>query len=189
MALIRLLVGILTKYLFKIVSIGSAGVGKTSLIRRFAQGKFKKNYLPTLGVDITTKEVNIQDVAVKLMCVDTAGQEYFGKLRGNYYRGANGCLLVFDLTRAPTFKDCPGWLNEFRMHMVDNEKIPLVLLGNKSDLLSEGAGDVASDEIREFCEHEGLSYYETSAKRGKNVEDAFQEMASRILAFHANSAE
>ncbi|MFX0115716.1 MAG: Rab family GTPase [Candidatus Hodarchaeota archaeon] len=171
----------MAKYLFKIVSIGSAGVGKTSLIRRFAQGKFQKNYLPTLGVDITTKEIQIQDIIVKLMCVDTAGQEYFGKLRGNYYRGANGCLLIFDLTRGSSFKDCPGWLNEFRMHVMEHEEIPLILLGNKSDLISQGAGEVSSDDIKEFCDREGLSYYETSAKRGMNVENAFQELASRIL--------
>jgi small GTP-binding protein len=177
-------VGKLTKYLFKIVSIGSAGVGKTSLIRRFAQGKFQKNYLPTLGVDITTRELTIDDIIVKLMCVDTAGQEYFGKLRGNYYRGANGCLLVFDLTRKSTFKDCPGWLNEFRMHVVEHEQIPLVLLGNKADLITENAGEIQSDELKEFCEREGLSYYETSAKAGMNVENAFQEIASCILNLH-----
>jgi len=179
----------LAQYLFKIVSIGSAGVGKTSLIRRFAQGKFQQSYLPTLGVDITTKEVNVDGVDVKLICVDTAGQEYFGKLRGTYYRGANGCLLVFDLTRTPTFKACPGWLNEFRMNLVEHERIPLVLLGNKSDLAEKGSREVTSEEIKLLCEQQGLSYYETSAKIGNNIEDAFQELATRILTLQTSSKQ
>ncbi len=173
----------MAKYLFKIVSMGSAGVGKTSLIRRFAHGKFQKSYLPTLGVDITTKEVVVEGTDVKLMCVDTAGQEYFGKLRGNYYRGANGCLLVFDLSRSETFNDCPGWLNEFRMHITDHEGIPFILLGNKSDLVQKDKAPVSDDVIEEFCEKEGISFYKTSAKNGLNVEDVFDELATRIVKY------
>ncbi|MFQ5980670.1 MAG: Rab family GTPase [Candidatus Heimdallarchaeota archaeon] len=172
----------MTKYLFKIVSIGSGAVGKTSLIRRFASGKFQMSYLPTLGVDITSKQLEVDGEDIKLICADFAGQEHFGKIRGNYYQGANGGLLVFDLTRKESFSDCAGWLNEFRMNVPDHEKTPLILLGNKSDLIEEVGREVAEAEIGTLCESEGLSYYDTSAKTGLNVETAFQELASRILA-------
>ncbi|MFX0117280.1 MAG: Rab family GTPase [Candidatus Hodarchaeota archaeon] len=179
----------MAKYLFKIVSIGSGAVGKTSLIRRFATGKFQMSYLPTLGVDITSKDLEIQGEEVKLICADFAGQEHFGKIRGNYYAGANGCLLVFDLTRKESFKDCAGWLNEFRMNVPDHDKTPLILLGNKADLLKEVPRDVTRAEINKFCKTEGLLYYETSAKTGDNVVTAFNELASRIMALRVQSEQ
>ena len=87
------------EYVLKICAIGSGNVGKTSLIRRFAEGKFTMNYLPTLGVDITTKHLTVDNNLVKLILVDTAGQEFFGKLRPSYYRGASACLIIFALSK------------------------------------------------------------------------------------------
>ena len=95
------------EYLLKICAIGSGSVGKTSLIRRFAEGKFTTNYLPTLGVDITTKRIEIQDNIVKLILVDTAGQEFFGKLRPSYYRGASACLILFALNEKSSYDSIP----------------------------------------------------------------------------------
>ncbi|MHA2075853.1 MAG: Rab family GTPase, partial [Candidatus Hodarchaeales archaeon] len=80
-----------------ICAIGSSDLEKTTLIRRFAEGKFTTNYLPTLGVDITTKKIQVDDNNIKLILVDTAGQEFFGKLRPSYYRGASACTIFFSL--------------------------------------------------------------------------------------------
>jgi hypothetical protein len=110
--------------LIKICLIGSASAKlKTRFIRRYADEKFDANRLPTLGVDITTKKiVNIDGSSTKIILVDTAGQEFFGKLRPNYYRGATGAIIIFDKGDIKSFTDVPKWLKEFRDNI--EEKIP-----------------------------------------------------------------
>lgn len=109
--------------LVKICLIGSVPTKlKTKFIRRFAEDKYDSNYLPTLGVDITTKKIIIDDYPVKIILVDTAGQEFFGKLRPNYYRGASGAIIFFDKGDIKSFTEVPKWLKEFRDNL--EEKIP-----------------------------------------------------------------
>ncbi|MFX1511257.1 MAG: Rab family GTPase [Promethearchaeota archaeon] len=168
------------EYLFKIVAVGSGGVGKTSLIRRFAEGKFSESYLPTLGVDITTKIIDFGERGmVKLICVDTAGQEYFGRLRPTYYRGANGAMVVFDLTKEKTFTAVPKWLNELKPNVRGD--IPLVLIGNKEDLIDQR--DISDDLIEKFAKEHNMPFFLTSAKAGKNVNAIFSYLAEAILTF------
>lgn len=168
------------EYLLKICAIGSGSVGKTSLIRRFAEGKFETNYLPTLGVDITTKKIHIDDNQVKLILVDTAGQEFFGKLRPSYYRGASACLIMFALNDKKSFDSVPDWLAEFRKHIPDSS-IPIALAGNKKDLEEER--QVSVDEGKSMAETHGMTYKETSAKSpsGTEIEDIFQGLTKQVL--------
>ncbi|MFX0206068.1 MAG: Rab family GTPase [Candidatus Hodarchaeota archaeon] len=170
-----------SEYLFKIVAIGSGGVGKTSLIRRFAEGKFSDSYLPTLGVDITTKIFHFGEkkAAVKLIVVDTAGQEYFGRLRPTYYRGANGALIVFDVTDIKSFNALPKWLDELRPNV--RAGIPKILIGNKNDLQDEIQID--QEQARNFAEENDMPYFETSAKEGQNVNEIFKHIAKDVLRY------
>ncbi len=115
------------EYLLKICAIGSSNSEKTRIIRRFAEGKFTTNYLPTLGVDITTKKIQVDDNNIKLILVDTAGQEFFGKLRPSYYRGASACTIFFSLNKRETFHAVPLWLKEFRKH-IPGSSIPISLI-------------------------------------------------------------
>ncbi len=119
------------EYLFKICAIGSPSSPKTSLIRRYAENKFDKNYLPTLGVDITTKKITIENNNIKLILVDTAGQEFFGKLRPSYYRGASACMIFFLIEDKQSIAAIPNWIMEFRKH-VPSKDIPILLLGIKN---------------------------------------------------------
>jgi small GTP-binding protein len=167
------------EYLLKICAIGSGSVGKTSLIRRYAEGKFETNYLPTLGVDITTKKIQVDNNHVKLILVDTAGQEFFGKLRPSYYRGASACLIMFALNEKKTFNAVPDWLAEFRRHIPDTT-IPIALAGNKKDLEEER--EVSADEGRSMAETHYMMYYETSAKvGGVEIEDIFLGLTKKAL--------
>ena len=167
------------EYLLKICAIGSGSVGKTSLIRRFAEGKFTTNYLPTLGVDITTKKIEVDDNNVKLILVDTAGQEFFGKLRPSYYRGASACLILFALNEKSSYDAIPGWIAEFRKH-IPGPNVPIALAGNKKDL--EDQRLVSSEEARTLAEANDMEYHETSAKLGGNeIEEIFRALTRNAL--------
>ena len=121
------------EFLFKIVLIGSGKVDKTSLIRRYADIKFDKSYLPTHGVDITTKKIIIENYNVKLILVDTAGQEFFGKLRPSYYRGASACIIFFDKQDRDSFNDIPKWYEEFRQY-THSPQVPIAVVGVSSQV-------------------------------------------------------
>lgn len=168
------------EYVFKIVAVGSGGVGKTSLIRRFALNRFEINYVMTLGVDFTTKELTVFDKFVKIVCVDTAGQEYYGKIRPSYYSGATAAFIVFDITNRNSFESLPKWINELRQYLPN---IPIAIVGNKLDLAKENANArrIPVDEAQEFCKNNNMNYFETSAKEGEGVDHIFTHLSEKVL--------
>ena len=93
-----------TDHVFKILTIGESGVGKTCLLIRYTENKFQKNYLTTIGIDFKSKNITLHNKSVKLKIWDTAGQERFRNITQQYYKGADGIVLVFDLTDAATFE-------------------------------------------------------------------------------------
>ena len=165
--------------IFKVCAIGSGNVGKTSLIRRYAEGKFEEPYIPTLGVDITTKKIQIGEKNIKLILADTGGQEHFERVRPTYYKGALGTLVVFALNDWKSFEAIPNWLQEFRS--LANRAVSVVLVGNKKDLKKERV--VSKKDAETFAKKEGLTYFETSAKEGgKEIPQAYEVLVTNILA-------
>ena len=167
-------------YVFKIVAVGMGGVGKTSLIRRFATGKFESNYLMTLGVDFTTKSLDVDGKHIKIVCADTAGQVYYGPVRPQYYEGANAAFVMFDLTNRNSFESVGNWVKELRDYIRD---VPMAIVGNKLDLTieNEHARRISIIEGENYCESNGMTYFETSAKTSENVDKVFQYLAQQIL--------
>lgn len=163
------------EYLLKICAIGSGSVGKSSLIRRFAVGKFETNYLPTLGVDITTKMIQVNNACVKLIIVDTAGQEFFGKLRPSYYRGASACSLFFDKSDLKTFESIPDWLAEFRKHIPDMS-IPIALVG-----IITNSEHVTSEEGQKLAKKYKMNYYETKPTIFNQISRIFHDLTRQVL--------
>jgi Ras-related protein Rab-11A len=168
-------------YLFKSIVVGDGGVGKTALTLRFSKGFFTEDYKMTIGVDFHVKTINIDSnegpIRAKLQIWDTGGQERFSSIRPMYYRGSLGALLIFDLTNSASFEHLPGWIEEVRANV--KTEIPLLLVGNKSDLVDQRAASL--EEINEFTRNFNLFYMETSAKTGEGVGDCFYILACLMI--------
>lgn len=155
----------------KICLLGTFGVGKTSLIRRFVEENYDDRYLSTVGVKITRKTVSLDGEEILLLIWDLAGEDEFQRLRTSYMKGASGFLLVADGTRAETLQSALG-ISERAEAMFPG--LPSLLLVNKSDLHSEWEVDLAGAP-------EHLRARETSALSGENVEESFVELAGMMV--------
>ncbi len=170
-------------YMRKVVMIGAGGSGKTALVNRFLTQKFSEEYIVTIGSQFAVKTVNVEsangrNVIVKLLVWDLAGQQRFDFIRGSYYRGSKGALLVFDTTRKSTWIEIPKWIKEIEDAL--GEKIPTILLANKVDLVEHRI--ITREMALQFVEENGLvGYLETSALSGQNVEEAFYMLAKNTL--------
>ncbi|XP_065830052.1 ras-related protein Rab-7a-like [Oscarella lobularis] len=169
------------KVLLKVIILGDSGVGKTSLMNQYVNKKFSNQYKATIGADFLTKEVMVDDRLVTMQIWDTAGQERFQSLGVAFYRGADCCVLVFDVTNVSSFKNLDSWRDEFLIQASprDPENFPFVLLGNKVDLENRA---VSQRRAEQWCKTKNdLPFFETSAKEAINVEQAFQKVAKSAL--------
>ena len=165
------------KWVIKMVLLGSASVGKTSLVYRFIENKFRENYKATLGVNLLKKDLEIDDYGdVSAQIWDLGGQESFKSLRKLYLEGANGGLVIFDLTDRKSFDKLTEWIASFKE--ARGEK-PLLLIGNKSDL--ENIREISDDEAIQYAKSNNMELIITSAKTGQNVEECFENLTKRIL--------
>ena len=162
---------------FKILTIGESGVGKTCVLRRFVENKFLKNHLATIGIDFKTKTLNINNQEIKLKIWDTAGQERFRNITTQYYKGADGIVLVYDVTDEASYEKIRDWMEQILAN-TQQEDIGLVLLGNKCDMeprnVTEEMGKKMAEELK-------VSYFETSALNGIGIKEAFEQLTRDIM--------
>ena len=167
-------------YVFKVIIIGPGAVGKTSLLHRFVENKFSFRYKLTIGADFLSKVINYkEDVTVKLQIWDIGGQDRYKFLRASFFDGANGALIVFDLSRWHTFEELEEWISDLREYTGKNT--PFVLIGNKVDLIDKKDEMYERESAEVFAKKEKTFYIETSAKSGENVEGAFLNLASSMI--------
>jgi small GTP-binding protein len=172
------------EYTFKVIIIGPAAVGKSSLIRRFVENRFSFEYQFTIGVDFLAKTVEYEKGKLaKLSMWDVGGQERFKFLRRSFYEGTHGALLVFDLSRAKTFATMKDWLID--MNSIIQKDIPMVIIGNKSDLIPDIGEVIDLEEPQQFAEQNNSIFLSTSAKSGVNVEKAFIEITQRMRKYYS----
>ncbi|KAM3822613.1 ras-related protein Rab-35-like isoform 1-T1 [Vipera latastei] len=153
-------------HLFKLLIIGDSGVGKSSLLLRFADNTFSGSYITTIGVDFKIRTLVINGERVKLQIWDTAGQERFRTITSTYYRNTHGVIIVYDVTNAESFVNVKRWLHEIGQNC---DNVCKILVGNKCEHLSRKQVETA--DARRFSEQMGVRLFETSAKENLNVEE------------------
>jgi small GTP-binding protein len=161
----------------KILTIGESGVGKTCILLRYTDNKFIKHHLTTIGIDYKTKDVNINNKSIKLKIWDTAGQERFRNITQQYYKGADGIVLVFDLTDRNSFEKVREWMKQIQSY-TQKDSIAIVLLGNKCDAEDKA---VSIQEANEIANEFNLKFFETSAMNNINIEESFKQLSSEII--------
>jgi len=156
-------------YVFKFTMAGDPAVGKTSLVRRYVTNTFRENYLTTIGVQVSSREVTISDINVKLIIWDVAGQSAFSAVKPLYFKGSDAVILVFSVTEKSTFDNIDNW----DMRVRENApKAARILVGNKTDLIEYR--EVTPEEGKKKAEALGIPVYlESSAKRGSGVSEIF----------------
>ncbi len=163
-------------YRFKFIIIGDHEVGKTSIVRRFVENKFTKDYRATIGLNILSHEFDAFGNKIALSLFDVGAQKYFKRFRKAYYLGAQAAFVVFDITNRESFENLDAWIEELNDFLEDDD-LPITIIGNKADL--EDKRVISSEEGSKkasYLSQKGttrISYIETSALSGMNIEDAF----------------
>jgi small GTP-binding protein len=175
---------------FKVITIGESGVGKTSIIMRYAvlhtqDNIFSHKFMSTIGINFKTKEILIQNALIALQIWDTAGQERFRNLYSNYYRCAHGIAIVYDVTSQHSFDTISNWIESI------SENAPKasvrVLIANKVDMFNHRV--ITEQQGKEIAANYKLAYFESSAKDGTGVFEAFDYLAHKIICLGHNSED
>ena len=164
--------------LYKILLLGDSSVGKTCFLLRYTENTFQEIHMSTIGLDYKLKNVQLDDgKMVKIQIWDTAGQDRFRSITRNYYKGAHGIILIYDVTSRKTFENVRNWLTQIKEEVTD--KVTIILIGNKIDNV-EGR-KVTTEEGQNMAKEYGLNFFETSAKSGINIDSAFNEMVKKTV--------
>jgi Ras-related protein Rab-8A len=160
----------------KLLMIGDSGVGKTCLLLRYANDSFSPTFITTIGIDFKIKNIDVEGTRIKLQIWDTAGQERFRTITTSYFRGAQGILLVYDVTDRRSFESIRNWISQIQQHA--DVHVNKILVGNKCDMLDEKV--VSTEEGQKLAKEFGIDFWECSAKNDINVDDSFIGIAKSV---------
>jgi len=170
----------------KLLMIGDSGVGKTCLLLRYSNDSFSPTFITTIGIDFKIKTIKLnnesgEEKQVKLQIWDTAGQERFRTITTSYFRGAQGILLVYDVTDRNSFENIKNWVGQINVHAENSINISKVLIGNKCDV-DEKERQVTREQGEQLAKEFKIEhFFEASAKQDKNVKDAFEAVAKSVM--------
>ena len=167
-----------------ILTVGETQVGKTSLILRFIDRVFYYDTKTTIGVDFKVKRINLQNKNVLVKIWDSAGQERFKTVTRQYYKNAEGVMLIYDVTSQKSFSMIEEWFKS----IIENKRkgAEVILIGNKKDMVNRV---ISAEQGESLAKKFEIKYYETSALSGENVDQVFEELAENILKIKLNTEE
>ena len=163
---------------YKVLLLGDSSVGKTCFLLRYCDKSFQEAHLSTIGLDYRLKSMTLQnDKNIKLQIWDTAGQDRFRAITKNYYKGANGIILIYDVTNKQSYENVKNWLMQIKEEA--NPNVIIYLAGNKIDV-EEDQRVITTEDGQKIADEYKLPFKETSAKNGINVNEIFQELVEKI---------
>lgn len=168
----------------KVISMGDQAVGKSCLIKRFCEDKFVQKYIPTIGVDYGVKPLRLGEYELRVNFWDLAGPAEYCEVRNEFYKDAQGCLLVYDVTSRASFENLPAWLDEAREHKADN--MVIFVAATKAD---NPTRKVSEKEGRDWATSQGFQFFEVSSCSGQAVRPLFLSLFARLLATGANAPQ
>ncbi|CAD8061373.1 unnamed protein product [Paramecium primaurelia] len=161
----------------KFLLVGEPSVGKSAFLIKYAKDQFIEQYIPTIGVDLMEKNLDLNDKSIKMQIWDTAGQERFMVIVQSYFKGANGIFIIYDITNRESFNALLKWIEYSEKYA--NPGVLKMLVGNKSDL--NGQRQVTFEEGQNLANSNGMLFIETSAKEGFNLEQAINNLLHEVL--------
>ena len=162
--------------LYKIVIIGDTNVGKSNILSRYLTNEFTSNTKSTVGVELGIKFLKIKNTSTKIQIWDTAGQERYQAITSSYFRGSDGCFIVYDITNETSFNNIEKWFD--KIHEENDKEIPVIIVGNKCDL--ENERKIPTEKAKEKAQNLKCAFYETSALKAINIEQIFEELVITI---------
>jgi len=162
-------------FLTKVLILGDSGVGKSCLLLRFCDNDFTTAHLATIGVDYKMKIIDVEGKKVKAQLWDTAGQDRFQAITHTFYKGAQGIILAYAVNDRESFEHIERWMKQIKEHA--NEDVCMILVGNKTDMADRC---IETEEGKKLAESYGIKFFETSAEKAWNVNDAFYEIVKEI---------
>ena len=163
---------------YKILILGDSKVGKSCFLTRYADKTYQEDYLSTIGMDYKIKNYELENGAIiKLYIWDTAGQDRFRSITSNYYKGADGIILIYDITKQETFNNVRNWITSIKEEAP--AKVVLILVGNKVD--DEKNRAVQQSEGEKIADEYNLPFLECSAKSDINVTETFDVLIKKIV--------
>ena len=164
--------------LYKILLLGDSSVGKSCLLKRYTDNTFLDIHISTIGLDYKLKEVKLKDgKTVKVQIWDTAGQDRFRAITKNYYKGAQGITLIYDITNQITFENVRKWIDQIKEEV--SEKVPIILVGNKIDIVERRV--IKKEDGESMAKEYGLLFSECSAKTGENIDSTFNQLVEKTV--------
>ena len=166
------------EFLYKILLLGDSSVGKTCFLMRYTDNTFQEIHMSTIGLDYKLKNIQLEDgKMVKIQIWDTAGQDRFRSITKNYYKGAHGIILIYDITNQKTFENVKNWINQIKEEV--SNKVTIILVGNKID--DEDHRVVSTEQGEKMAKDFGLMFFECSAKSGVNIDSTFNELVKKTV--------